>query len=79
MFTHLGVILFEMVTGELPFRGTTQMLVQQTLLEEAPSLRKLNSARAAGSRNDLFEMLGKRCQTPVSGSRRTGGGSATIS
>ena len=40
----LGVILFELLTGERPFRGTTQMLVQQTLLQDAPSLRKLNNA-----------------------------------
>jgi WD40 repeat protein/tRNA A-37 threonylcarbamoyl transferase component Bud32 len=40
----LGVILFELLTGERPFRGTTLMLVQQTVLQDAPSLRKLNSA-----------------------------------
>jgi len=38
----LGVILFEMLTGEKPFRGTSQMLLHQVLKEEAPSPRKLN-------------------------------------
>ncbi len=38
----LGVILFEMLTGEKPFRGTSQMLLMQVLQDEAPSLRKLN-------------------------------------
>lgn len=39
----LGVILFELLTGELPFRGTTRMLLHQVMSEEPPSLRKLNS------------------------------------
>jgi serine/threonine protein kinase/ribosomal protein S27E len=38
----LGVILFRMLTGELPFRGNAQMQVFQRLSEDAPSLRKLN-------------------------------------
>ncbi len=39
----LGVILYELLTGELPFRGETRMLIVQILDEEAPSPRKLNS------------------------------------
>ncbi len=39
----LGVILFELLTGELPFRGETRMLILQILGEEPPSPRKLNS------------------------------------
>jgi WD40 repeat protein/tRNA A-37 threonylcarbamoyl transferase component Bud32 len=39
----LGVILFELLTGELPFRGDARMLVVQILSEEPPSPRKLNS------------------------------------
>ncbi|MDA1055966.1 MAG: serine/threonine protein kinase [Planctomycetota bacterium] len=38
----LGVILFELLTGELPFRGTSRMLLHQVIHEEAPSPRKLN-------------------------------------
>ena len=30
----LGVILYQMLTGELPFRGTTRMLLQQVLYDE---------------------------------------------
>jgi WD40 repeat protein len=40
----LGVILFELLTGERPFRGNTRMLLHQVLLEDAPSPRRLNSA-----------------------------------
>jgi ribosomal protein S27E len=38
----LGVILFEMLTGELPFRGNAQMQVHQRLTEDAPNVRSLN-------------------------------------
>ncbi len=39
----LGVILFELLTGERPFRGDLQMLLRQVAEDEAPSARKLNS------------------------------------
>ncbi len=39
----LGVILFRLLTGELPFRGQTRMLILQILDEEPPSPRKLNA------------------------------------
>ena len=38
----LGVILFELLTGELPFRGEKRMLILQILNDEPPSPRKLN-------------------------------------
>lgn len=38
----LGVILFRLMTGELPFRGQRQMLIVQILNEEPPGLRKLD-------------------------------------
>jgi hypothetical protein len=40
----LGVILFQLLTGELPFRGNQRMLLVQIQNEEAPSPRKLNAA-----------------------------------
>jgi hypothetical protein len=39
----LGVILFELLTGERPFRGNRAMLLHQVLNDEPPSPRKLNS------------------------------------
>jgi eukaryotic-like serine/threonine-protein kinase len=39
----LGVILFRLLTGELPFRGQRQMLIVQILNEDPPSLRKLDA------------------------------------
>lgn len=39
----LGVILFELLTGELPFRGSPPMLVTQILNDEPPGPRKLNN------------------------------------
>jgi hypothetical protein len=38
----LGVILFRMLTGELPFRGNAQMQIHQRLHEDPPDPRKLN-------------------------------------
>ena len=39
----LGAILFELLTGERPFRGDVRMLLHQVINEDAPSPRKLNS------------------------------------
>jgi serine/threonine protein kinase/tetratricopeptide (TPR) repeat protein len=38
----LGVILYELLTGELPFRGVTRMVLQQILEDEPRAPRKLN-------------------------------------
>ena len=38
----LGVILFEMLTGDPPFRGNVRALLHQKIFEEAPSPRKLD-------------------------------------
>jgi eukaryotic-like serine/threonine-protein kinase len=38
----LGVVLYQMLTGELPFRGSRQMLMLQVLHEEPQPPRKLN-------------------------------------
>ena len=40
----LGVILFEMLTGELPFRGEMRMLLVQIQHEDPPQPRRLNSS-----------------------------------
>lgn len=37
-----GVVLFRLLTGELPFRGNVQMQIQQRLCDDAPDPRKLN-------------------------------------
>ena len=39
----LGVILFELLTGELPFRGEREMLLLQIRRDEPPRPRKLNA------------------------------------
>lgn len=37
----LGVVLYELLTGELPFRGTTQMVLGQVIHDDPPNPRKL--------------------------------------
>jgi serine/threonine protein kinase len=39
----LGVILFRLLTGELPYRGSRDMLIVQILRDEPPSPRTFNS------------------------------------
>lgn len=39
----LGVVLFELLTGERPFRGELRMMMVQILHEEPPSPRKFNT------------------------------------
>ncbi|MFM2092929.1 MAG: Serine/threonine-protein kinase PrkC [Planctomycetota bacterium] len=38
----LGAMTFQLLTGELPFRGNIQMLIHQAVHVEAPRLRSLN-------------------------------------
>jgi tRNA A-37 threonylcarbamoyl transferase component Bud32 len=40
----LGVILFELLTGELPFRGNARMLLHQVINDDPPAPRRLNSS-----------------------------------
>jgi hypothetical protein len=39
----LGAVLFQLLTGELPFRGNTRMILHQVIHDEPPSPRKLNA------------------------------------
>jgi WD40 repeat protein/tRNA A-37 threonylcarbamoyl transferase component Bud32 len=39
----LGVILFQLLTGELPFRGTIRMLLQKVINDDPPGPRTLDS------------------------------------
>jgi tetratricopeptide (TPR) repeat protein len=39
----LGAILFQLLTGELPFRGNARMLIHQVIHDEPPSPRKFNA------------------------------------
>jgi len=39
----LGVILFQLLTGELPFRGVARMIMHQVINDEPPSPRKLRA------------------------------------
>ncbi len=54
----LGVILFELITGERPFRGSTRMLPANSGRRRARGAQAQQSC-AQGSGDDLFEVFGK--------------------
>lgn len=55
----LGVILFELLTGERPFRGSTQALLRQVMEEEPPSPRSLNTLVPADLDTICLKLLEK--------------------
>ena len=72
----LGVILFELLTGELPFRGNQRMLLHQVIHDEPPSPRKLNQSVPRDLEDDLSEMPGEEPGPTLPDISGTGGGSA---
>ena len=63
----LGVILFELLTGEVPFRGNQRMMIVQILQDEPPSPRKLQTRIPRDLETICLKCLekapGKRYQT----------------
>ena len=45
----LGVTLFRMITGELPFRGSAAMILHQKQTEDAPESPKIKRTHPTGS------------------------------
>ena len=56
----LGVMLFEMLTGERPFRGETMMLLMQVIEDDPPPVRRLNSRIS----RDLETIVAKCLEKP---------------
>jgi serine/threonine protein kinase/WD40 repeat protein len=55
----IGVVLFEMLSGERPFRGATRALIEQVLNDEAPRLRSLNNTIPLDLENICMKCLEK--------------------
>ena len=68
----LGVILFQLLAGELPFRGNSRMLIHQVLNVDAPSPCKLN-----GSIPKDLETICLRCLEKEPGHRYSSAQSVT--
>ena len=56
----LGVMLFEFLTGERPFRGETMMLLMQVIEDDPPPVRGLNSRIS----RDLETIVAKCLEKP---------------
>ncbi|MFT3880022.1 MAG: bifunctional serine/threonine-protein kinase/formylglycine-generating enzyme family protein [Gemmatales bacterium] len=56
----LGVILFQMITGELPFRGAGNMVLRQIVLDEPPAPRSLNDSIPRDLENICLKTLSKK-------------------
>lgn len=65
----LGVVLYELLTGERPFRGNARMLLHQVLNDEPRPPRQLNDRTPARSRDDLPEGHGEEPGTSLRGCR----------
>lgn len=55
-----GVMLFQLLTNELPFRGTVEVLIQKAIEEEPPRPRSLNSAIPVDLETICLKCLDKR-------------------
>ena len=55
----LGVVLFQLLTGELPFRGNTRMIMYQVIHDDPPSPRSLNGNIAKDLETIVLKCLEK--------------------
>ena len=55
----LGVMLFELLTGERPFRGNVRMLLKQVIEDEAPAAASARQPHPARSGDDLRAVPGE--------------------
>jgi len=66
----LGVVIYQMYTGRLPFFGSTEMELMKNILEtEPPSPRALNPELSAQMESALIKALRKRPQSRFNSSR----------
>ena len=74
----LGVILFELLTGELPFRGNARMLVHQVINDEPPSPRRFSSQVPRDLETICLKCLEKEPREAVSRSGCSGKGTSSL-
>jgi serine/threonine protein kinase len=65
----LGVVLYELLTGELPFRGSRAMILDQVLPEEPRRPRRLNDKVPRDLETICLKAMAKEPARPHPGSR----------
>src|SRR5262249_1041974 len=70
----LGVILYELLTGELPFRGTKRMLLYQVLHDEPRPPRRLNDTIARDLETICLKAMAKEPAKPYGTGRELADG-----
>jgi serine/threonine protein kinase/formylglycine-generating enzyme required for sulfatase activity len=56
----LAIILYQMLTGELPFRGTGNVILRAIVLDEPPSLRSLKDSIPRDLENICLKAISKK-------------------
>ena len=74
----LGVILYELLTGELPFRGNTRMLLHQVLHDEPRPPRSLNDRIPRDLETICLKAMAEGARTPLRHGARAGGRPAAL-
>ncbi len=75
----LGVVLYQMICGELPFRGTTRMLLHQVLHDEPRPPRKLNDRIPRNLETICLKAMAKEPGRRYATAGETGRGPAAVS
>lgn len=69
-YYSLGVTLFQMVTGKLPFPGRTPLqVIQQHLVSKVPSAKELNPEVTDGIEYLIFKMMEKKPENRFSSAK----------
>ena len=68
----LGVVLYQLLSGELPFRGSRRMLIEQVIHDDPPPLRKVNDTIPRDLETVTMKAMAKEPQSRYASSKEFG-------